>query len=498
MSYVGWLAALTTLALAIVALALELASSRRRTTELQGRLNLLEKTLKSHATALQSKHPVAVAKQRQLELPTSTELAEQPKRHTHAASSLLATDSSLRNHTRSAHTHQRANDGTSRVKPRILPPPPSPSRVKPKFLPPPPSPPQSPLMPPELLLPVSTKGPITQALLPQALSSGPESGFCNQIFALVGWSCIARFRKVALILPNWTSHDHGGYHIPHEKLFQYEPIARRLMECCNITVYRSPEHIPPTMKIWRPSAHEGGALAGWRKYKTLGHAGFTELVEVHERAVFQGLVPVASLREKVDQTKRLLLGGGGDGGAPSYGCLHARIETDMIASWRVNLAGPPPSLNDYLQTMSKMDAITRLKYVFVAVGLAITDKDKHELTKRTPWGAQLVQTTTGKSWHRNIHHEKHNTTQPSYIEASIVDFYTCREASWLVGWPGTTFGRTLAGLQIFDHQDGGWYRVCPPGGATPKELGPTIKWVSWYNNHQACMNKSQTYKKLGG
>ena len=198
-------------------------------------------------------------------------------------------------------------------------------------------------MPPELLLPVSTKGPIKQALLPQALSSGPESGFCNQIFALVGWSCIARFRKVALILPNWTSHDHGGYHIPHEKLFQYEPIARRLMECCNITVYRSPEHIPPTMKIWRPSAHEGGALAGWRKYKTLGHAGFTELVEVHERAVFQGLVPVASLREKVDQTKRLLLGGGGDGGAPSYGCLHARIETDMIASWRVNLAGPPPS-----------------------------------------------------------------------------------------------------------------------------------------------------------
>ena len=45
MSYVVWLAALTTLAMAIVALALELASSRRRTTELQGRLSLLEKTL---------------------------------------------------------------------------------------------------------------------------------------------------------------------------------------------------------------------------------------------------------------------------------------------------------------------------------------------------------------------------------------------------------------------------------------------------------------------
>ena len=175
-----------------------------------------------------------------------------------------------------------------------------------------------------------------------------------------------------------------------------------------------------------------------------------------------------------------------------------KLPPDYVPTSPDRTATPPPSLNDYLQTMSKMDAITRLKYVFVAVGLAITDKDKHELTKRTPWGAQLVQTTTGKSWHRNIHHEKHNTTQPSYIEASIVDFYTCREASWLVGWPGTTFGRTLAGLQIFDHQDGGWYRVCPPGGATPKELGPTIKWVSWYNNHQACMNKSTTYKKLGG
>ena len=101
MSYVGWLAALTTLALAIVALALELASSRRRTTELQGRLSLLEKTLKSHATALQSKHPVAVAKQRQLELPTSTELAEQPKRHTQATHPRIRQTQQARN--RSGH-----------------------------------------------------------------------------------------------------------------------------------------------------------------------------------------------------------------------------------------------------------------------------------------------------------------------------------------------------------------------------------------------------------
>ena len=74
-----------------------------------------------------------------------------------------------------------------------------------------------------------------------------------------------------------------------------------------------------------------------------------------------------------------------------------------------------------------------------------------------------------------------------------MDFYTCREAQWLVGWPGTTFGRTLAALQIYDHETtGGWYQVCPAGGATAKEAGPTIKRIHTYNEHQACMATSET------
>ena len=62
-----------------------------------------------------------------------------------------------------------------------------------------------------------------------------------------------------------------------------------------------------------------------------------------------------------------------------------------------------------------------------------------------------------------------------------------------MGWPGTTFGRTLAALQIYDHAvDGGWYQVCPAGGAVAKELGPTIKRIHTYNDHQACMAPSET------
>ena len=317
------------------------------------------------------------------------------------------------------------------------------------------------------------------ALLPATLSSGPESGLCNQIFALVGWALIAKNHKVALILPNWTSHDNGGYPEAFERLFEEQPFIDSLMDRVGVRSYPL-RNLPQKMQLWRPSSREGGSLAGWRKYKAMGHSHAN--VTAYERAVFLGLVPSKMMRGRVDSVKQTL-------GGASYGCLHARIETDMIASWKVNRAGPPASLNDYLTAMRKVGDITRLKHIFVAVGLAITKKDDHDLSQPTPWGSSMVRSSVGKAWHRG----KRNVTEPSYIEAAIVDFYTCREAQWLVGWPGTTFGRTLAALRIYDHEPhGGWYQVCPAGGATPKELGPTISRIQTYNEHQACMAVSDT------
>lgn len=52
--------------------------------------------------------------------------------------------------------------------------------------------------------------PTVAAVWPATLSSGPESGLVNQLFALMGYCIIAWRRHAALILPNFTSHDHGG------------------------------------------------------------------------------------------------------------------------------------------------------------------------------------------------------------------------------------------------------------------------------------------------
>lgn len=367
-----------------------------------------------------------------------------------------------------------AESVTSLLTPLHLPPPPlSPSRVSPAPLPP---------QPQRIPRTADEKSGVEmpkRALWPATLSSGPESGLCNQIFALVGWTIIARVHRTALILPNWTSHDNGGHPEAFERLFEEEPFIQSLFKYTKVVAY-SIRNVPPNMALWRPSAREGGSLAGWRKYKSSGHAHAD--ITGFEKAVFLGLVPSRMMRERVEAVKQTL-------GGAAYGCLHARIETDMIASWRVNRAGPPPSLKDYMSTMGTVAEITQVKNVFVAVGLAISKQDSLELNKPTPWGSRLVRSSMGKAWHRGTRNE----SEPSYIEAAMVDFYTCREAQWLVGWPGTTFGRTLAALQIYDHEHtGGWYQVCPAGGATDKELGPTIKRIQTYNDHQACMAFSET------
>ena len=60
------------------------------------------------------------------------------------------------------------------------------------------------------------RGPLA-VLRPYTLSSGPESGLCNQLFALIGYVVLARQRGEALLCPNFTSHDQGGTDVPLER-----------------------------------------------------------------------------------------------------------------------------------------------------------------------------------------------------------------------------------------------------------------------------------------
>ena len=52
--------------------------------------------------------------------------------------------------------------------------------------------------------------PTIGALRPGTLSSGPESGLVNQLFALMGYAVMAHDRGLALVLPNFTTHDNNG------------------------------------------------------------------------------------------------------------------------------------------------------------------------------------------------------------------------------------------------------------------------------------------------
>lgn len=133
--------------------------------------------------------------------------------------------------------------------------------------------------------------------------------------------------------------------------------------------------------------------------------------------------------------------------------------------------------------MGTVTNIRQTPLIFVAVGLAISPADQHRLQRPAPWGARLARTTQGKAWHRGTR----NASAPSYVDASLVDLMLCREASWLVGWSGSTFSRTLARYQKLDHNQG-WYSACPFVDNTPAHAQPPgVTYVpeDWHD-HRAC------------
>ena len=140
------------------------------------------------------------------------------------------------------------------------------------------------------------------ALMPQTLTSGPESGLCNQIYALVGWTVIATIHKTALVLPNWTTHDRGGTSVTFDHLWEAEPFIARLRALTHVHAYQSIDALPSGMTVWRPTPREGGAIAGWRKYKSMHHVGAN--ISAHERAVFLGLTPSRRLRARISAVQR--------------------------------------------------------------------------------------------------------------------------------------------------------------------------------------------------
>ena len=369
--------------------------------------------------------------------------------------------------------------------------------------------------------------PPTALLWPATLSSGPESGLCNQLYALIGWFILlseARSHWSGIVLPSFTSHDTNGTSVAFSTLFDARTLGHTMWtrhrlavwDCGQCTPDWGHDNVdvgrgvaievqwgaasaevedmrpasargPPGRIAWRPPSQgalglyqtereaqnrsrtfwsdgrsHGGALEGWRRYKDfsarrnllMNASGLEERrryvdPRTHiEEAVYAGLRPSQQIQQRVREAKASL----GLQGRP-YGCMHARIERDMLASWTVNRAGRPPRLSSYLDSIARFPELHGVQVVFVAVGGDITDADRQTLDhNRTSWGAQLVRSSLQKSMPK-----RRDGSESSYTEASLVDLQICRGAAWLVGFGGSTFTRVAARSR----PDGTWIATCP-------------------------------------
>ena len=253
---------------------------------------------------------------------------------------------------------------------------------------------------------------------------------------------------------------------------------------------------------------QGDALLGWRAYKALQRILFVrtnvsapEAARLRnlEASVYRGLQVARAVRESVRQAERTLLlrpstrvggqvsasslasssnrGGGSSTDEastnpelhdhvseelPAYGCMHARIEADMIKSQAFNYAGRPPRLDDYLPPLAPV-ALRATPMVFVAVGTDISAVDDARLLRRAPWGAVLVRTGREAKSRAQGTGDPQRDSSSSYTRDALIDLELCRRARWFAGWPGSTFARLLGAFQFLDHQRG-WWRVCPRAG----------------------------------
>ena len=220
---------------------------------------------------------------------------------------------------------------------------------------------------------------------PYTLSSGPESGLCNQLYALAGYVMGVqrrrhgvliggrlyavkrqkkRFRMETMVMPNMTSHDQNGRNVEFGDLFDFDFFRETMARELNITILRRLGTRNATVERPLP-------LSGWASWKSFRRDRERLWLSRHkehpnqyiEDAVFSGLRPSKAMERRIQAAQAAASLG------EHYGCLHARVEFDMLASWRQTHVGPAPTLGQYLRHVPSELRATR--DVFVAIGVAI-------------------------------------------------------------------------------------------------------------------------------
>lgn len=346
---------------------------------------------------------------------------------------------------------------------------------------------------------------------PMTLSSGPESGLVNQIFALAGVTAFAALFGALLVLPDFASHDHDGTQLAFATLFESGAFTTAIRPHVTAITREDYQRLRTASDNARRRLHgdntsivsvlQGDELLGWRVYKSMQRLLASENVTAAEASrlrsievsTYRGLELAPAVQRRVEQAAQMLFsparrgvvtarrsmrwptsGSGSSArrfdlvmpsapveetGRLEYGCVHARIEADMIRSQAYNKAGRPPVLSDYLPR-SPPDAMRSTQVIFVAVGTDISADDARRLEMPAPWGARLALTRReGKSRVEGTG-DAATDAATSYTRDALVDLALCRGASWFAGWPGSTFARLVGALHTLD-RGRGYHAVCP-------------------------------------
>lgn len=322
-------------------------------------------------------------------------------------------------------------------------------------------------------------------IYPSSCASPHETGLGNQIWTLTGWIMIAFSVNATLVLPPFVPYVHEPK--THVKLIPFADMVDAEGFVRAMTKIGIRCEIPDEVR--HRGLRRAHAGIGWTHYKkkfALNRTIHLTNTKWHDpiiqRILFQGAAHNSSEsreRARSTHTDREIFGFG-NGSAfdhqfiasevlrafqPSdsilrsvhtlaetlrlparYGCVHARIERDMM---RMSNVASAITIADYARAVVHADTLVPVSGVYVASG-------EHVILPGSYIGPRWLQAKTKIDFDDNTSYGNPYT----YLHASFVDFTLCRGASWFVGFCHSSFSRILAEVQHTDN-DRGWTSVCP-------------------------------------
>ena len=377
--------------------------------------------------------------------------------------------------------------------------------------------------------------PAPRTLSPKTLLEGaPNPGLTNQIFSLVGVCVLANLTSSRLVVPHFSPGMINASALPFARLFDLDAFVEAMRGSVSVVVVAD-HHEGSKL---RRASHGGYALGsdrGWFLYKAISlafpissdrrHAYFRRierqvLLALHPSARTRALATqvaaaldltfdlereiankdsTASARRATSRTTDRATSGGGSGGSANvarsrgggsaFGCIHPRIERDMLRSIRFNRAGAPPPLATYLSShwATAYPSIRQVGRIFVPISPDLRADDERRLRQSTDWNTSVVRTgrytrsphvwrrwktmferamgsTAGRlpsssatkrasmASHRWIEQSEWPSAAVAvatpHTLAALLDMIICRAAAWFMGWSGSTYARLLGFYQM--------------------------------------------------